>query len=44
MSMAVTRFEARKQLVLEEANAIGTSYLPTQLLPAPDGPEIASQS
>jgi len=42
MSMAVTRFEARKQLVLEEANAIGTSYLRTQLLPAPDGPEIAS--
>jgi hypothetical protein len=26
MSMAVARFEARKQLVLEEANAIGTSY------------------
>jgi hypothetical protein len=42
MSMAVARFEARKQLVLEEANAIGTSYLRTQLLPAPDGPEIAS--
>lgn len=42
MSMAVARFEARRQLVLEEANAIGTSYLRTQLLPAPDGPEIAS--
>jgi len=41
MSMAVARFEARKQLVLEEANAIGTSYLRTQLLPPPDGPEIA---
>jgi hypothetical protein len=42
MSMAVTRFEARKQLVVEEANAIGTAYLRTQLLPAPEGPEIAS--
>ena len=40
MSMAVSRFEARKQFVLEEANAIGTSCLRTQLLPAPDGPEI----
>ena len=42
MSMAVSRFEARKQLVLEEANAIGTSLLRTALLPAPEGPEIAS--
>jgi hypothetical protein len=42
MSMAVARYEARKQLVLEEANAIGTSYLRTQLIPAPDGPEIAN--
>ncbi len=41
MSMAVTRFEARKQLVLDEANAIGTSLLRTQLLPAPEGAEIA---
>jgi hypothetical protein len=42
MSMAVTRFEVRKQLVLEEANAIGTSYLRTQLLPAPESTEIAN--
>jgi hypothetical protein len=42
MSMAVARFEARKELVLDEANAIGTSYLRTQLLPAPEGSEIAS--
>jgi hypothetical protein len=42
MSMAVTRFEVRKQLVLEEANAIGTSYLRTRLLPAPEGMEIAN--
>jgi len=42
MSMAVSRFEARKQLVLDEANAIGTSCLRTELLPAPEGSEIAS--
>jgi hypothetical protein len=42
MSMAVSRFEVRKQLVLDEANAIGTSLLRAQLLPAPEGPEIAN--
>jgi len=42
MSMAVTRFEVRKQLVLEEANAIGTSYLRTQLLPGPESTAIAN--
>jgi hypothetical protein len=42
MSMAVTRFEVRKQLVLDEANAIHTSYLRTRLLPAPDSTEIAN--
>ena len=41
MSMAVSRFEVRKQLVLDEANAIGTSLLRAQLLAAPEGPEIA---
>jgi len=41
MSMAVTRFEVRKQLVLEEANAIGTAHLRTLLLPAVEGKEIA---
>jgi hypothetical protein len=41
MSMAVTRFEVRKHLVLEEANAIGTAHLRTQLLPAAEGREIA---
>ncbi len=41
MAMAVSRFEVRRQLVLEEANAIGTSLLRTQLLPAPAGTEIA---
>jgi hypothetical protein len=42
VSMAVSRFETRKQLVLEEADAIGTSSLRVQLLPAPAGPEIQS--
>jgi len=41
MSMAVSRYEARRQLVLEEANAIGTSWLRTRLLPEPQGSEIA---
>jgi hypothetical protein len=42
MSMAVSRFDVRKQLLLDEANAIRTSSLRAQLLPAPEGPEIAS--
>lgn len=33
--MAATRFDARRQAVLEEANAIKTAYLRAQLLPAP---------
>ena len=41
LSMAVNRFEARKQLVLGEANAIETDYLRTRLLPVPEGAEIA---
>jgi hypothetical protein len=41
MAMAVTRFDARRLLVVDEANAIGTSYLRTQLVPPPDGPEMA---
>ena len=34
-AMAVSRFEARRQLVIDESNAIGTAYLRTQLLPEP---------
>lgn len=34
-SMAVSRYEARKHLVLEEANAIGTTALRAQMLPQP---------
>src|SRR5262249_43004420 len=39
-SMAVSRFDARKQLVVEEANAIGTAYLRARLLPAPQREEV----
>lgn len=35
-SLAVDRFEIRRQLVLQEANAIGTAYLRAQLLEEPD--------
>jgi hypothetical protein len=35
LAMAVDRFEARRVLVLEEANAIGTTYLRSQLLDEP---------
>jgi hypothetical protein len=34
-SLVIDRFEARRQLVLEHANAIGTAYLRVQLLPEP---------
>ena len=33
VSMAVSRFEARKAAVVEEANAIGTAYMRASLLP-----------
>jgi prepilin signal peptidase PulO-like enzyme (type II secretory pathway) len=42
MSMAVFRFDLRRQLMLDEANAINTSCLRAQLLPAPEALEIAS--
>jgi len=31
--MAASRFDTRRQLVLDEANAIGTTYLRTAMLP-----------
>ena len=34
-SLAVDRYETRRHLVLDEANAIGTTYLRAQLLPEP---------
>lgn len=39
--MAASRFEARRQAVLDEANAIGTTYLRTRLLPEPQRGESA---
>jgi len=36
-SMAAGRFDARKQLVLQESNAIGTTYLRAALLPPKEG-------
>ncbi len=38
--MAASRFDGRKEIVLEEANAIGTTYLRAALLPATQGTEI----
>jgi hypothetical protein len=40
-SLAASRFDARRQTVLEEANAIGTTYLRARLLPEPQRSEIA---
>ena len=40
-SMAVSRFNACKSLVVEEANAIGTAYLRARLLPAPQQKEVS---
>jgi hypothetical protein len=39
--LAATRFDERRQTVLEEANAIGTTYLRTRLLPEPQRTETA---
>jgi hypothetical protein len=38
--MAFSRFDARRQLVLQEANAIGTTYLRAGLLPQTQGLEV----
>lgn len=40
-AMAVSRFDARKQLVVEEANAIGTASLRGSLLPQPHKEAVA---
>jgi hypothetical protein len=39
--MAGSRFDARRQAVLDEANAIGTAYLRTRILPEPQRSETA---
>lgn len=41
-AMTVSRFDARKQLVLDEANAIGTTFLRAQLLPEPHRSEVST--
>jgi hypothetical protein len=40
--LSASRFDTRKRLVLDEANAIGTTYLRAQGLPAPPRAEIQS--
>jgi hypothetical protein len=40
-SLAIDRFDARRSLVLQEANIIGTTYLRTQLLPEPHRTRIS---
>jgi hypothetical protein len=40
-AMAMSRFDQRKLMVLDEANAIGTTYLRAQLLPEPQRREIS---
>ena len=39
--LAASRFDAKRQTVLEEANAIGTTYLRTRLLPEPQKTALA---
>ena len=41
LSMSITRYETRQKLVLDEANAIGTTYLRSKMLPAPFPPQAA---
>lgn len=43
LSMAVARFDARRQLIIEEANAIGTCYLRSSLLPQPHADRVAAR-
>src|SRR5258708_3234346 len=40
-SMAASRFDTRRQQILDEANAIGTTYLRARLLPEPHGATAA---
>ena len=42
LSMAINRYETRMQLVLNEANAIGTTYLRAKLLPSPYATDAAT--
>ena len=42
LSMAISRYDTRRQLVLDEANAIGTTYLRAKLLPPPYATDTAN--
>ena len=42
-SGAAGRYDARKQLIVEEANAIGTAYLRVDLLPTETQPAMRAQ-
>src|SRR4051794_1044195 len=39
-SLAITRFEERRQVLLNESNAIGTAYLRADMLTEPDRSEV----
>jgi hypothetical protein len=41
-AMGMSRYEMRRQLVLDEANAIGTTYLRAQVLPEPQRQELSN--
>jgi hypothetical protein len=41
-AMALSRFDARKQLILEESNAIGTTFLRAQLMLEPQRTEVSN--
>ena len=43
INFAQNRYEARRALVLAEANAIGTAWLRTKLIDGDDGPAIAAK-
>jgi hypothetical protein len=40
--MSMSRYDKRKQMILEEANAISTTFLRAQLLPEPPRQEISN--
>lgn len=42
MSMGAARFDVRRQLVVQESNAIGTTWLRSRMLPQPENTEFAS--
>ncbi len=42
MSMGSARFDVRRQLVVEESNAIGTTWLRSRMLPQPESAEFAA--